>query len=585
MSVAALTLPRVKWARAFLPRNATGYLVFAFVALLVASPVAFLILGSLSTAKLPGDLAGSSMTFANFRAVWSDPALPSIFYNTFVYASGATTIGVVLAIVLAWLVERTDIGFKALIYATIPMTLAMPGLLQAMAWILLLSPRIGFGNQFLQEVFGFDKPLFNIYSMEAMILIEGLRLVPTAFLMLVPLLRRMDPMLEEAAAISGASSVSTVRRITLRLMFPGLLAVMIFQFITAIEAFEIPGVIGIPARLLVLSTKIYSLLVQTSALPVFGQANALAMLYLVVALTGAYCYSRAVSHSEKYSMITGKGYRPQTFRLGRMRYAANAVVWSYITLAVILPALVLAYVSFLPTLRRPSAAAFASFTTANYQEIFASPFIGRIVSNTLVMSVVTATATAALSFIVALVVVRSRISGRRILDQLAFAPSAIPGLVLALAFLWVFLQVDKVVPGIFGTIWSVAIAFTVAFLPYGSRAMNVATLQIHHDLEEAGYVSGGRQWCVMRRIFFPLLIPALIGVWVWSLLNASRIMGIPVLLYEGTQNQVLAVLMWNMWEQGQLVTVAALGTAMTVVLLAITLALRIFGFAKAMDRG
>jgi len=584
MSVATIALSKVMRLPTLLRRDAMSYAIFALTLVLVASPIAFLVLGSFSSAKIPGDLVFSGLSFSNYRAVWADPSLPQILYNTLFYAVGATTIGVVVAIALAWLVERTDIRCKTLIYAAVPLTLAMPGLLQAMAWVLLMSPRIGFVNQALREGAGFQEPVFNIYSMQAMILIEGLRLVPTAFLMLVPLMRSMDPMLEEAASTCGANAISALRKVTLRLMLPGVLAITIYQFITAIEAFEIPGIIGMPAGVLVFSTKIYLLLIQTSSLPVYGQANALAMLYLVIALVGMYFYGRAVSHSERYSIITGKGYRPQLIRLGRWRYLATVLTWAYIVVAVIMPVTVLAYVSFLPTLRLPSMATFGVFTLDNYREILESPFIATIVTNTVIMSVVTATATAVLSFAIAMVVVRSRFWGRRVLDQLAFAPSAIPGMVLALAFLWVFLQVDKAVPGVFGTIWSIAIAFTVAFLPYGTRTMNAAILQVHRDLEEAAYASGSRQWRVMQRIFFPLMVPALIGVWVWTILHAARIIGIPLLLYEGTKNQVLAVLMWNMWEQGQLPAVAAIGTLLTMVLLAITLGMRIIGFGRNLDK-
>ena len=131
------------------------------------------------------------------------------------------------------------------------MTLAVPSMLQAMAWVLMMSPRAGFVNTFLVETFGLSSAPFNIYSIGGMIFIEGLRLVPTAFLMLVPLLRSMDPALEEAAVMSGASPISAVRRVTLRLMAPGLPAVLIYQLVTALEVFEVPGVRGLRARLCV----------------------------------------------------------------------------------------------------------------------------------------------------------------------------------------------------------------------------------------------------------------------------------------------------------------------------------------------
>src|SRR5262249_54919913 len=151
---------------------------------------------------------------------------------------------IVIASLLAWLVERTDIPGKIWIYAGVPMTLAMPGMLQSMAWVLLASPRIGFLNKPLVDAFDLSGPPFNIYSMTGMIFIEGLRVVPTAFLMLVPLLRSMDPSLEEAAAMSGARPSSTLRKVTLGVMLPGIIAVTIYQFTSVLEGFEVPGILG-----------------------------------------------------------------------------------------------------------------------------------------------------------------------------------------------------------------------------------------------------------------------------------------------------------------------------------------------------
>ena len=178
------------------------WIVFVVVALAVLTPVVFLVLGSFSTASLPTEFTLSELSLVNYEDVWFDPDTYSVFVNTIIYVVGATAVGIGLAGMLAWLVERTNIPGKLWIYAGVPMTLAMPGMLQAMAYVLLLSPRIGFLNKAI-AVFGLGP--INIYSIEGMIFIEGLRLVPTAFLMMVPLLRSMDPSLEEAAAMSGAN--------------------------------------------------------------------------------------------------------------------------------------------------------------------------------------------------------------------------------------------------------------------------------------------------------------------------------------------------------------------------------------------
>ncbi|HET7394005.1 MAG TPA: ABC transporter permease subunit, partial [Candidatus Binatia bacterium] len=412
------------------------------------------------------------------------------------------------------------------------------------------------------------------------IFIEGLRLVPTAFLMLVPLLRAMDPALEEAAFMSGANPRRTLRRITIRLMLPGLLAVLIYQCMTALEVFEVPGILGLPASIYVFSTKIYSVLHSVSTIPAYGQANALAMIYVVIAIGATWIYAKVISKSERFTIITGKGYRPRELDLGKGSWLALGAVLLFLTFSIILPFLVLAYVSFLPFLQSPSLAAFQMMTVEHYVQLWETPLIGRVMMNTFYMVVITSTLTVVISFLVSLVIVRSKFWGRKILDQLAFMPHAIPGIVMGLAFLWVFLQGTKYGINLYGGIWAISIAFAVGFMAYGTRSMNAALLQIHKDLEEAAQTSGATPWRTMWRIFCPLMLPTFVGVWVWSMLHAVRIAGKPLLLYEGSENQVLAILIWNMWDEGNIEGVGAIGTLMIIFLLLVTLGLRMAGFGR-----
>jgi iron(III) transport system permease protein len=553
-------------------------LVFAIVFLAVLTPILFLVLGSFSPARLPSEFSLSTLTLQNYAKVWSDPGTYTILSNTLWFAIGSMAIGIVVAAGLAWLVERTDVPGKIWIYAGVPMTLAMPGMLQAMAWVLLASPRIGFINKGLMDAFGLPAAPFNVYTLPGMIFIEGLRTVPTAFLMLVPLLRAMDPTLEEAAAMSGARPASALRKVTLSLMLPGLLATAIFQFTSALEEFEVAGILGLPAGIYVFSTRIYTLLHLTSSLPAYGEANALAMFYLLVAVIGLYVYSRVIAKAERFTIITGKGYRPRVLPLGVWRWPAAGLAWLYLALSTIIPFLVLAYVSFLPFVQAPSARAFAAMSWDNYQTVFETDSFIPMLWNTFVMTVSVATATVIISFLISVVVVRSKFWARKLLDQLAFLPHAVPGMVLGLALLWVFLQIDKLGVGLFGSITSLIIAFTIGYISYGTRVMNAAVLQIHKDLEEAAKVSGAPQWRVFRRVFFPLLQPAFVGVWIWTVLHVVRSAGKPLILTSGGESEVLAVTIWNMWDHGYIQAVAALGTMLILGLLVISLAVRRFGF-------
>ncbi|HUD00064.1 MAG TPA: iron ABC transporter permease [Candidatus Polarisedimenticolaceae bacterium] len=553
------------------------WIILIAVGLAVLTPLTFLVLGSFSLATLPTEFTLSELSFKNYEKVWLDRSTYVLFYNTLVYVTGATAFGITVAAGLAWLVERTNISGKIWIYAGVPMTLAMPGMLQAMAYVLLLSPRIGYLNELL-GVFAIGP--INIYSLSGMIFIEGLRLVPTAFLMLVPLLRAMDPALEEAAFMSGANPRRTLRRVTIRLMLPGLLAVFIYQCMTALEVFEVPGILGLPASIYVFSTKIYSVLHSVSTIPAYGQANALAMIYVVIAIGATWIYAKVISKSERFTIITGKGYRPRELDLGKGRWLALGAVLLFLTFSIILPFLVLAYVSFLPFLQSPSLAALQMMTVDHYVQLWNTPLIGRVMMNTVYMVVITSTLTVVISFLVSLVIIRSKFWGRKILDQLAFMPHAIPGIVMGLAFLWVFLQGTKYGINLYGGIWAISIAFAVGFMAYGTRSMNAALLQIHKDLEEAAQTSGATPWRTMWRIFCPLMLPTFVGVWVWSMLHAVRIAGKPLLLYEGSENQVLAVLIWNMWDEGNIEGVGAIGTLMIVFLLLVTLGLRMAGFGR-----
>ncbi len=554
------------------------YIIFVAVFFLVLTPVTFLVLGSFSTASLPTDFTLATMGWINYIKVYTDPHTYSLLTNTVIYVGGSVTVAITIATFLAWLVERTNVPFKLVIYAGVPMEMAMPGMLQAMAWVLLFSPRIGFINAVAKNIFGLSEPLVNIYSLGGMIFIEGMSLVSTAFLMLVPLFRSMDPSLEEAAAVSGASPAATTRKVTLRLLAPGLVAVSVYQTISALERFEIPGILGLPAGIYVFSTKIYSLVHSATFPPPYGQANALAMVYIGFAIIGMYFYYRVIRKSERFTVVTGKAYRPRLVDLGRWRYPAFGLVVCYLLVAIIIPFFTLLFTSFLPYLQTPSAEAFATMTLKNYRTLFEFEEAGTALKNTIIVVFVSATATVLFSFAISMVVVRSKFWGRRLLDQLAFIPHPMPGMVMALAWVWVFLNFDFL--PLYGTIWSICLAFTVNFIAYGTRSMNAAILQIHRELEEAAYTSGARPWRTTLRIFFPLMMPAFAGLWIWVALLASRIAGTPLMLAEGKENMVLSILIWQMWDWGHIGAVAAIGTLLILALLVLTITVRFLAFRR-----
>ncbi|AKI01935.1 ABC-type Fe3+ transport system, permease component [Hoeflea sp. IMCC20628] len=563
-------------ARRFFP-----WAVLLLVAAMVFAPIFSLVVGAFSLARLPNEFSMDNMGFGNFYAVWVEQRIDLVLWNTAVYVTGATIFGIGTAAILAWLVERSDMPGKIWIYAGVPLGIAVPGILHAIAWVLLLSPRSGFINRSWMYLTGAEEPLFTIYSMTGLIFAEGLRLVPVAFLMLVPLMRSMDPSLEEAAAASGASPMRTVRRVTFALLLPGVLAISIFQAITAMENFEVPGILGLPVNIHVFSTRVFNLIDNIGAIPAFGQANAAAVFYLGIALVISFFYLRLVRHSERYSIITGKGYTPRAVRLGAWRYPAAAMSALFLFVTIVLPFLVLLYVSLVGYLRQPSLEAFQSFSFKHYLAVFEQPRVGRVLWNTIFLTVMTSTAVTILSFVIAYIVVRTRFSARYTLDVLAFMPHSIPGIVLGLALFWLLIQFDSLTgASSFGSLYSLVIGFTILFLAYAVRAMSVAMIQVHPDLEDAAMLCGAPPWRVAVRIFAPLLMPTLVGIWIYVAMLSVRFISLPLILSQGGNNEVLGVMIWSLWDNGNINSVGAIGIMLMTVMFGFALSLRVFGFGQ-----
>lgn len=572
--------PGAKAGRNILAR-AFPWLVLIILAALVIAPIFSLVAGAFSLSRLPNEFSLDNMGFDNFYAVWVEQRIDKVIWNTAIYVFGATVFGILSAALLAWLVERSDMPGKMWIYAGVPLGIAVPGILHAIAWVLLLSPRSGFVNRTFMDLTGSTSPLFDIYTMGGLIFAEGLRLVPVAFLMLVPLMRSMDPSLEEAAAASGASPMRATRRITLALLLPGVLAVSIFQAITAIENFEVPGILGMPVNLHVFSTRVFNLIDNIGTIPAFGQANAAAVFYLIIALVISFFYLRLVRHSERYSIITGKGYTPRQVRLGRWRKPALAISLLFLFVTIVLPFLVLLYVSLVNYLRPPSWDAFTNMTTKHYEAVFNQPRVFRTLMNTIYVTLMTATTVTIVSFVIAYVIVRTRFKGRYALDMLSFLPHSIPGIVLGLALFWLFMQFDKLTgASTFGSIYALVLGFTILFLSYAVRAMSVAMIQVHPDLEDAAKLSGAPPWRIALRIFGPLLLPTLVGIWIYVAMLSVRFISLPLILSQGGSNEVLGVMIWSLWDNGNISSVGAIGIMLMSFMFALALGLRVFGFGN-----
>lgn len=566
-------------------RSTGAWLFFLFVVVvllwLILIPLGQMIVSSFRTGH---PVAPGPFTFKNYLAAYFNPLTYRMIFNTAVFASAGTAITVSIAVLFAWLIERTDLPLRTLCWSLLLIPMAMPGLLFSIAYVFLLSPRSGIVNVFLRALFGeigieiAEGPI-NIYSLGGMIFLDGIRGVTTVFLLVVGAFRMMDPALEEASWAAGARNWTTLRRVTLPVLWPALLAAIIYEFSSSMESFEAPLVVGLPGGVYVYSTMIY--ISTREPLPNYGLGATFAASYVLMAVAFAYFYQRAILlKSERFTTVTGKGFRPRIMALGRWRYPALALFIGYFVVAVALPLGVLIWTSLLPVYKPPSMEALAQLSWNNYRLVFNEPQVLRTAWNTIVITLVTATATVALAFSVSWLVVRTKVRGRFALDGLTFASHAVPGVVVALSFILLYLQPPFRYLGLYGTVWIISLALITQYVAFASRSTHAAITQIHRELEEAGEVSGAGRLRVIWQITYPLIRPAFVAAWIWVAAHAVRAFSIPLLL-ASRENRTLAVMLWHYWdEEANQPAAAALG-----VVLILFLTLFMFSGRVLINRG
>ena len=527
-------------------REVFGWLSLVAVGWLVVIPLFLVIFCSFQREPL---FAVTGPTIQNYLDIYIDPATYQLILNTLFFGAGAILVGFVFAIPLAWLVERTNAPGRHLMYALILVPMALPPMIAALGWERLLDPRIGVINMVLRAMLGMEGegPL-NVYTLYGMSFVMGLSMVPTVFLMLVPVLRNMDPAFEEASMISGASRFMTLMRVTFPLTYPAFFAALIWFFIISIEAFEIPGVIGMQAGILVFSTKIfYAIHPPTGELPEYGTASALAMAVLVLSGVLVYLYLKVLGAGEKYTTVTGRGYRPSIIDLGRARYLGSLFFFLYLSLAVVFPLVVLGWGSLLTYYQPPSWELVSQLTMKHYYNAITGYGATTAFKNTAMLVVVAATVTTLLSVTAGWIIVRSGGRMGRALNLLTFAPIAIPSVIIGFALILVYLSIPV---GIYGTIWVIAIAHVTRFIAYGSRAVISAQVQVHKELEEASYTCGGSMLVTLRKVVVPIVLPALVSLWLWVALHSLRELSSAVLL-ASPGNRVVSTMIWFAWQEGQ----------------------------------
>jgi iron(III) transport system permease protein len=538
--------------------------VGAVIAFLSLYPTVFLFYGSLVDAPLgvPGHF-----TLQNYVRAYSDPEAYPLLLNSFIFGIGASGLSVIFALTLAWITIRTNAPFRRVFELTAIVPNILPPILVSISWVLLLNPSNGLINAAIVNLLGVEKGPFNIYSIPGMIFVEALILTPLAFLVIAAALKSMDPSLEESAKTLGSGEFGVVRRITFPLIRPAILAAGTLNFVRAVESFDTPAIIALPARIEVFTTKIWR-----EALGSFPTNHNLAAAYgvgiLAIALIFVYIYRRFTSQVESFSTVTGKGFRPHQIDLGGWKYAASGLALLLLTLLVVLPILVLLLVALLPYYHVPNWQTWHHLTLDHFRYIWTTPRVHKAFFNSIVLALSGATICMLLASFASYITVRTKIAGRGLLDGLVFIPWAFPGTALALGLLWAY--VDFPLP-IYATLWIILIAYVTRFLPYGLRAVSSTIIQVHKELEEASIVCGAGFLATFRRVLIPMMRPGVMAGWIILVTIFMREFSATLFLYS-PGSEPLGPLLYFLYLDGMRGRVAAIGlviSAISVILIAI----------------
>ncbi len=536
------------------------------LSVLIVLPVGVLLLGSvLSEAPRALRFDWSGLTLANYRDVLAATGFAPLLAATLGAALAGTVGAALIGASLAWLAVRTDIPGRRVLDLVAVMPLFVPPLVGAFAWDILASPRSGILNIVLRAI---GAPFtLNIYTFGGIAFTYAIYYAPYIYLFVSAALRNMDATLEEAAFMSGAGRAKVLLHITLPLVAPALLSSSLLVFVLLIELFAIPAVLGEPGNLHFMAVRIWDLIGFTP--PRVNQASALGAMMLVMTVVLVMLQHKVASRRNVVT-VAGKGQRVRPVALGGLRWPLAALGFGYLLLVVVLPTVALLFIalrrniffSTIGAILDPTQLSFAQFGIA-----FGDPVVVGTLWNSLAVSSVTMAGGTVLYFLVAYIVHRTRLPGRRALDLVTVLPVAIPGIIIGLGYLWSWISLPI---GLYGTLWIIILAYVSQFAPQATRAIAGSLVQIHPELEESSRLCGAGFLTTLRLIVVPLARPGIVSAMILLFVLSFRELATALFLYtSGTQ--LFSLAMFDFWQRGSTGLVAAMALVQSLILLVFVL--------------
>ena len=478
-----------------------------------------------------------------------------------------SVIGIAIAFIVSWLLVRFRIPGSRFVEVSLLIGFFLPALPLALSWILLLDGNYGLLNQLLAPL-GIR---FNVYSISGIIWVHlTATIIPVMTILLTPALRQLDASLEEAARVSGAGPLFTIRRVVLPVLAPALMTVFLAGVIRGLEAFEIEQLLGTRVGIFVYATRIYELIQNEPA--DFPQAMALSTLFLGVLVLLAMLYQRAVGHRQ-IATITGQGVSFRRMELGRSRYVISAVLVLFVLVGIYLPFAVLLIGSFMKLF------GFFHIDDPYTLEFWSGVLNDQAFLSSLQSSIILGLCAAGLGVIIysllAYALVRSSIWYKDALNILVWLPWAVPGILLGLSFLSLMLSVPAFYP-LYGTYGILIVVLVVKEMPIGVHMLKTALIQISEELEQVGKVCGARWLFNYRRIILPLMSPMLVSIFAIAFMAAVKDISTIVLLGSGS-TRPLSLLMLSYAMGGETQAAAIIGVILSFLGVIVALVTRRFG--------
>ena len=502
------------------------------------------------------DASGPALSWRNFSGLFADPRFYQAAGNTIICGIGATLISCVLGFSLAWVVSRTDMPGRRWfeVFNLVPFFLSP--YVGAISWVYLAAPHSGILSKLLADMFGLPPDFIPIYGIAGATWVLSLFYTPYVYLFVISPMRQMDPALEDAARVHGAGFWTTLRLITVPLLFPALLSAALIVFVTSAGLFDVPLALASPRGIRTMPTEIFQLVQYPSDL---GRAAAFGVIVMAVTILFTVLQRRYIDR-RRFETVTGKGYRPRTVALRPGgRAAALVLELIYVGCGVVLPVIALLMVSFSSIWT--GTLSYATLTLRNFEYvIFNYALTQQAILNSLFLAVTGATLGVAMSVLQAYYVNRGARKRRALVDAVLSLPLGIPGIILGLGFLILAIRTP-----LYSTLTIILIAYIARFFPFATRTVSSMLLAINPELEQSARASGASWLQTMRYVLMPLLMPAIIAAWLMLFVIFIRELGATILLYaQGTETISVALVVLSERSFGY---VAALAVIQLVLLL------------------